>query len=226
MNGAHDLGGMDGFGPIEVEENEPIFHAEWERRMFAIASSVPFTVPFGDDHFRREIERIPPSLYLNYSYYELWFHAIRSLLIEYQAITPEDFLHATQNLPRPVSPDAVRAGKVEEAILRGVSTREELAEVTIEYKVGDDVRVRNNHPFHHTRAPRYARGRVGRIVKDHGIFGFPDSNSQNLGTRSQHCYAVEFSGAELWGNDAEAGTMVVIDLWTEYLEPVTTLKSH
>ena len=83
MNGIHDMGGMDGFGPVRPEANEPVFHAAWERRMFALALTVPFAVPYGDDHFRREIERLPPADYLRAGYYEKWLHAMQSLLAEH-----------------------------------------------------------------------------------------------------------------------------------------------
>ena len=64
------------------EQNEPVFHAAWERRLFALSQAVPVAVPFGDDHLRREVERLPPADYLRMSYYEGWLIAIRSLLAE------------------------------------------------------------------------------------------------------------------------------------------------
>ena len=70
MDGVHDIGGMHGFGRVEPEADEPVFHAGWEARMFALSSAVPYAVPYSDDHFRRDMERMDPAAYLAASYYE------------------------------------------------------------------------------------------------------------------------------------------------------------
>lgn len=217
MNGIHDMGGIDGFGPVLREANEPVFHGDWERRMFGVASAIPFSVPFGDDHLRREIERIPTQDYLNASYYELWFRSILSLLVERKVLTEDEIEHFKSGSQQPLSPDAVRPADVEAAVLAGASTRAEKAEIEQSLAVGDRVLVHNDHPDHHTRAPRYVRGRVGTIRLDHGIFNFADTNSQDMGECPQHCYGVEFDAAELWGSGAEAGASVCVDLWESYM---------
>ncbi|MCE2482447.1 MAG: nitrile hydratase subunit beta, partial [Alphaproteobacteria bacterium] len=80
------------------------------------------------------------------------------------------------------------------------------------------VRARNMHPRHHTRIPRYVRGKTGTVVSDRGVFTLPDSHAQNAGHSPQHVYAVGFAACELWGEDAPARDSVVIDLWEDYLE--------
>jgi nitrile hydratase len=117
MNGIHDMGGMDGFGPVLPEKNEPVFHAAWERRLFALSQAVPVAVPYGDDHFRREIERLPPADYLRMSYYEIWLHAIRSLLAE-RGILPGSAAARTATEP------PLAAGNVDAAIAAGATTRQ------------------------------------------------------------------------------------------------------
>ncbi|MGH7933085.1 MAG: nitrile hydratase subunit beta [Candidatus Binataceae bacterium] len=82
MNGVHDLGGMDGFGTIVREESEPVFHAGWERRTFALAVSAMRARHFNVDEFRRAIERMPPVQYLASTYYERWLYALEALLVE------------------------------------------------------------------------------------------------------------------------------------------------
>lgn len=82
MNGIHDLGGMDGLGPLEIELNEPVFHADWERRMFALMISTFGGGNFNVDEFRHAIERMDPAHYLATSYYEHWLHSVETLLIE------------------------------------------------------------------------------------------------------------------------------------------------
>ena len=205
MNSMHDMGGMDGFGPVVREANEPVFHAEWERRMFAIASALPYAMPYGDDDLRREIERIPPVDYLRWPYYAYWLHAIGRLLDEHGAV---------QKKP------AVKPEIVEKLIRRGASTRIPNEEIVPRFSIGDRVRARNMHPTGHTRLPRYARGKTGMIERNHGIFSFADSNARGEGPNPHHLYAVAFTARELWGDDASSTDKIYLDLWGDYLEPV------
>lgn len=87
------------------------------------------------------------------------------------------------------------------------------------FKPGDRVRTRNMHPIGHTRLPRYARGRIGVIDRDHGVFVFPDAHAAGLGKVPQHCYSVRFSAQELWGPAASPREFVYVDLFDDYLEP-------
>jgi nitrile hydratase len=82
MNGVHDMGGMDGFGPIEPEENEPRFHADWERRALALVLAMGYSGAWNLDMSRHARERIPPADYLAASYYEKWLLGLETLLIE------------------------------------------------------------------------------------------------------------------------------------------------
>lgn len=218
MNGIHDLGGMHGFGAVIAEKNEPVFHSRWEGRMFAIASAIAYPLRTNDDQFRREIERIPPSKYLTSSYYELWFFGVLALLQERNVADLGEIDRHAPGVPAATLVEgAVAAKDVSGVILAGASTRVEKAEVARGFAVGDTIRVKNNHPYRHHRAPRYVRGRVGRIVIDHGVFSFNDSNSEYQGHQGQHCYAVEFPSAELWGNDGDETSSVTIDLFETYL---------
>ncbi len=90
MNGAHDLGGMDGFGPVVPEPNEPVFHAEWERRVMAMTVAMGFTGNWNIDMLRRARERQDPADYLSRSYYEIWLHGLESLLAEKGLVTAEE----------------------------------------------------------------------------------------------------------------------------------------
>jgi nitrile hydratase len=210
MNGIHDMGGMDGFGPVLPEKNEPVFHADWERRLFALSQAIPFAVPYGDDHLRREIERLPPADYLRMSYYEGWLHAIRSLLGE-RGILPGSVPARVATQP-PLSADNVDA-----AIAAGATTRQPEEGVMARFLAGDGVVARNIHPAGHTRLPRYVRGKPGVVVADRGVFSFPDSNAAGEGLRPQHVYTVAFDARALWGDDTTADN-VRVDLWEDYLE--------
>jgi nitrile hydratase len=213
MDGIHDMGGMDGFGPVVPEAKEPVFHAEWERRMLALSLALPFAVPFSDDHLRREIERIAPETYLRTPYYGKWLMAIESLLKE-RGLLPG----STASVPVEVGP-AIKADAVATAIHAGFPTRRDDAEAKPRFAVGAKVRARNIHPHHHTRLPRYVRGHEGVIHADLGVFGFPDTNSEYKGHKAQHCYSVRFSQQTLWGREAPAGDSLYLDLWEDYLEP-------
>ena len=82
MNGIHDLGGMHGLGPIVVEPDEPVFHADWERRVFGMFLPIAALGAFNLDELRHAIERMGAPAYLNTSYYEHWLHADETLLVE------------------------------------------------------------------------------------------------------------------------------------------------
>jgi len=90
MNGVHDLGGMHGMGPIVREDNEPVFHHGWERRVFALFFSIFAGGHYNVDEFRHAIERMDPVQYLSSSYYEHWLHALETLLVENRAILPAE----------------------------------------------------------------------------------------------------------------------------------------
>lgn len=90
MNGVHDLGGTHGHGPIAPPAEEPVFRHDWERRMFALFVPAFGGGHFNVDEFRHAIERMNPAHYLEGTYYEHWYHAIETLLIEKGAITRDE----------------------------------------------------------------------------------------------------------------------------------------
>jgi nitrile hydratase len=203
------MGGMDGFGPIEREANEPVFHAEWERRMFALSFGIAAAVPMDDDHFRREVESLHPVTYLKASYYELWYRAFTAILCR------RGVLGAME--PKGLNPP-LTAAQVWPAIESGASTRMPAAGITARFAVGDAVVARNIHPTGHTRLPRYVRGKAGVIHAVRGVFSFADSNARGDGPCPQHLYAVAFAGEVLWGATGGRDT-VCLDLWDHYLDP-------
>jgi nitrile hydratase len=87
------------------------------------------------------------------------------------------------------------------------------------FQAGQAVRARVMNPVGHTRLPRYARGKLGSIHLDHGVFVFPDTNALFQGEKPQHVYSVRFAARELWGGAAKPQDAVYIDLWEDYLEP-------
>jgi nitrile hydratase len=200
------MGGMDGFGPIAREADEPVFHAEWERRMFALAFGIAHAATTHDDHFRQEIERIPPATYLKASYYELWFRA-HSALLKQRGILESP---RPTGLNPPLKPEQVLP-----AIEGGASTRMPADGIVARFAVGDAVVTRNINPTGHTRLPRYARGKAGVIHANRGVFSFADSHARGDGLCPQHLYTVTFSADTLWG---EGEHTIYLDLWDNYLD--------
>lgn len=90
MNSAHDLGGMQGFEPIAPEVDEPVFHAEWEKRAFAITVACGFGGEWNIDMARYARESLHPSLYLRTTYYEKWLLGLEKLLIERDIVSEEE----------------------------------------------------------------------------------------------------------------------------------------
>jgi len=218
MNGAHDMGGVHGFGPVEPEPNEPAFHAEWERRAFAITVAMGATGEWNIDMSRFARENRSPADYLAKSYYELWFAGLEALLAARRLVSAEELAagHA-RGSTRPVR-RILAADEVDQVLSRGtVAVRESATRAR--FKPGDRVRARNLHPGGHTRLPRYVRGHLGTIERVHGCHVFPDSNAAGAGENPQWLYAVRFEGRELWGAESDPKLKVSVDAWEPYLEP-------
>ncbi|HYC57418.1 MAG TPA: nitrile hydratase subunit beta [Candidatus Binatia bacterium] len=207
MDGIHDLGGTCGFGNVEVERDEPVFHEDWERRVIAInAIGISVIRAFNTDEYRHSVERMDPVHYLSATYYERMLTGIATLFVEKGVLTRDELERRAGGrfpLAHPVvhnPPDAIVASE------------------TARYGVGQAVRVRELRPAGHTRVPRYCRGKRGLIVHVARRFSFPDAAAHGRSERHEPTYHVEFTAAELWGDAAEPGSTVLVDLWESYLE--------
>jgi len=203
MNGAHDLGGMMGFGPVVAESDEPVFHASWEARLFALVVAAGEHGRWTLDEDRSACENRPPAEYLRLTYYEIWLAAFSKLLDEKRVFDS------------PPSPTQVlRPQHVAAALLaRSEYVRE--APAPQKFRVGDKIRARNVHPTGHTRLPRYLRGHAGEIVAVHGAHVFPDSNAHGKGEDPRWLYTVRFAAGDVWGNASR--DTIHADLWEPYL---------
>jgi len=218
MNGVHDMGGMQGMGAIEAEKNEPVFHAPWQGRAYAVTRAMGAWRKWNLDATRYQRELIPPADYFTKSYYERWIVALVELMVKTGLVTKAEVESGTPDQGSPKLTPALTAEKVPTLIAKGVPAKRDVP-VVASFHAGDRVRSRNINPVGHTRLPRYARGKVGTIHRDHGVFVFPDSNALFLGEKPQHVYSVRFAARELWGEQAAVQDSVYVDLWDSYLEP-------
>jgi nitrile hydratase len=223
MNSVHDMGGMHNMGPIAPEADEPVFHAPWERRAFALTLAAGFLGKWNLDASRFARELMPPADYLGTTYYEHWLYGLERLLVEHGLLTRAE-IEARRRTPAAGGPPTpatgarvLRAADVDKVLRTGGRARRADA-VPPRFEVGDRVRARTMNPTGHTRLPRYARGREGRIERDHGVFVFADSHAMGLGADPQHVYSVRFAARELWGPEASSRDAVYIDLWDDHLE--------
>jgi nitrile hydratase subunit beta len=217
MNGVHDMGGMHGMGPIQYESNEPVFHQAWEARVFALYRSMRAWPKWTADASRHAVELIPAPEHLSMSYYEQRLHALIELMVKSGLVTRAEIESGKAVPGSPKATPALIASAVPAMVAQGKPASREVP-VAPRFTVGQRVRARNIHPTGHTRLPRYTRGKLGTIDRDHGVHVFPDTNAHSLGEKPQHLYSVRFAACELWGEQASERDAVYIDMWDDYLE--------
>jgi nitrile hydratase len=216
MNGAQDLGGMMGFGPVAPEREEPVFHDDWERRAFGLTIAMGFTGQWNIDMSRAARESLPPARYLSSTYYEIWFEGLRRLLLECGLVSAAELADGHAQGPGKAGLRPLLAADVPGMLARG-GPSERPATTAARFAIGDPVRTREMNPAFHTRLPRYARGKRGTVVAVHGAHVFPDASARGLGEQPQWLYTVRFDAHELWGPDTTASS-VCTDCWEPYLE--------
>jgi nitrile hydratase subunit beta len=215
MNGAHDMGGSMGHGPVRPEHHEPVFHAQWERRVLALTLAMGATGQWNIDSSRSAREDVPPAQYLRNSYYQIWFDGLKRLMLERGLITPDELTAGQAMQPTRPLARVLRAADVAAALSRGSPTARP-APSAARFVAGQRVLTRQINPPGHTRLPRYIRGKTGVVITVHGAHVFADSHASGAGEQPQWLYTVEFDGKELWGPDTSADS-VCVDCWEAYL---------
>jgi nitrile hydratase beta subunit len=211
MDGIHDMGGMEGFGDVNIEAQEPVFHSPWEGRAFAMnLVAIGVLQAYNPDEYRHALERMAPIDYLNASYYERVLTGVASLLIEKKLISMQELSSQLE-------------GRFPLARAAATVNTDNKPETTLpHFAIGDKVRVRDIHPSGHTRVPRYVRGHLGEVIHVAPRFSFPDASAHGLPFRKEPTYHVLFDAAELWTDGADTSAhnneSVVVDLWESYLE--------
>ncbi len=226
MNGAHDVGGMHGFGPIPPEQAEP-FRADWERLTFALMMTLTcHTQLWSDNENRHAIETMGNVEYLTASYFERWLHAIETLTVRRELFTQTQLIERTHQIVsgQYSTPQPPPNHDLTEQIAASIRQRSTPSPPNPSaphpiFAVGDPVITTRDAPAGHTRLPRYARGCHGTIMALRGIHVFPDSEAMGTGQQPQPLYTVRFESAELWGNAARGRDAVMVDLWQAHLHP-------
>jgi nitrile hydratase beta subunit len=216
MNGVHDMGGMQDMGKVPYEKSEPVFHEAWEGRIYALNRAAAAGGKWNIDASRYEIELIPPADYLRMSYYERWHAKLVELLLKRRMVTRAEIESGQADKAAPKTTPILKPENI--SVMAPANPERPKAKASQRFAVGQQVRARNIHPAHHTRLPRYARGKQGIIVRHHGIFVFPDTSAHSEGENPQHVYSVRFAAIELWGSGASIRDSIHLDLWDDYLE--------
>jgi nitrile hydratase len=219
MDGAHDMGGVKGFGPVVPDPNEPVFHDEWERRAFALTIAMSRPGGWNIDMSRFARENRPPQDYLSKSYFQIWLAGLETLMIERDLVSREEIETGKVLLPPKADVTIMHPHEIAPGIRRGAPTERE-PKAPAMFEVGETVRMRNIHPPTHTRLPQYVRGHLGTIELNHGCHVFADLNSLGVAENQQWLYTVRFDGPELWGKDTDPTLSISVDAWESYLERV------
>jgi nitrile hydratase len=212
-----DVGGSPDFGRITPEPEDELFHAPWEPRAMGLTVAMGATGAWNLDMARSARETL--SDYRLLSYYEIWIAALQNML-EARGMLHGDEVVARRSLyPAPPVPRTLKHAEVSAVLAKGASTERPVQAAAL-FGTGQKVRTIEVQFGHHTRLPRYARGKQGSIERVQGVHVLPDSNSQGLGEQPQWLYTVVFDGVELWGDGTVPGLKVSIDAFEPYLEAV------
>lgn len=218
MNGPQDLGGQMGFGPVAPEQNEPIFHAGWEKRALGLTLCSGAMGHWNIDESRHARESLNPADYYASSYYEIWIKGLETLLERHGFVSAEERAQGRALRPGTIAKRKLNAADVPAVLARGGPCNRPV-EGSPRFRAGDRVHTRNFNPTSHTRLPRYARGKTGTIDAVREGFVFPDTNAHGQGEQPQYVYTVVFDGHEIWGEGSDPTLTISIDAWESYLEP-------
>ena len=219
MNGPQDLGGQMGFGPVAPETDEPLFHAEWEKRALGLTLCAGAMGHWSIDESRHARESLRPADYYASSYYEIWIKGLEILLERHGVVSA-----AERTAGRPLE-----AGTAAKRVLKAADVPAMLAKggpcdrpvaTPPRFAAWQRVRTKNFNPTGHTRLPRYARGRIGLVEAVREGYVLPDTNAHGQGEDPEWVYTVVFEASEIWGEGADPTLTVSIDAWERYLEPL------
>ena len=202
MDGMHDLGGKQGFGPVRYALNAPAFHADWEVRANSLYAYAVRLGIFNMDEYRHAIERMEPRHYLTASYYERSLTSLLTLCVEKGLTTrAERERRANGAFPLALASAPGRSN---------AAARER-------FRAGERVRVRSDYVPGHVRMPGYIRGKTGVVVSESPAYPFPDAHAHGVEAQDEPTFDVRFRSEELWPNSSDAA-LVHVAVFQSYLE--------
>ena len=202
MDGVHDMGGKQGFGPVRYASSRTAFKAAWEPRANALYSLGVRLGLINMDEYRHAIERMEPRHYLAASYYERSLTGLATLLVEKGIVTHaeiEQLAGGRFPLAAPIGPG------------RGNAT------ARTRFRPGDRVRVRDAHVPGHVRMPSYIRGKTGVVMSESPAYPFPDAHAHGVAAEDEPTYDVRFRSEDLWPSSSDAA-LVHVGVFQSYLE--------
>ena len=202
MDGMHDLGGKQGFGPVRYTPDAPAFHVAWEVRANALYSHAVRLGIFNMDEYRHAIERMEPRHYVSASYYERTLTSLATLLVEKGVLTREEIERRAQGTVVLAAPSAPGRSNL--------AARERFA-------TGDHVRVRQDSVPGHMRLPGYIRGKTGVVVGESPAYPFPDAHAHGVSAQDEPTYDVRFRSQDLWPSSSD-DALVHVGVFQSYLE--------
>jgi nitrile hydratase len=202
MDGIHDLGGRQGFGPVRYTLDAPAFHAAWEVRANSLYALAVRLGVFNMDEYRHAIERMEPRHYLTASYYERSLTSLATLCVEKGIVSREELERRAEGLFPLAAPSA--PGRT------NAPDRER-------FSPGDRVRVKTLHVPGHVRMPGYIRGKTGVVVSESPVYPFPDAHAHAVQAEDEPTYDVRFRSQDLWPDSADAA-LIHVGVFQSYLE--------
>ncbi len=202
MDGMHDLGGKQGFGPVRYSLDAQAFHGRWEVRVNSLYAHAVRLGIFNMDEYRHAIERMEPRHYLTASYYERSLTSLATLCVEKGVVTREELERRAGGsfpLATPLGPGRGNVAKRER------------------FQPGDRVRVREDYVPGHVRMPGYIRGKVGTVVNESPAYPFPDAHAHGVASEDEPTYDVRFRSEDLWPDSSEPA-LVHAGVFQSYLE--------
>ena len=218
MDGVHDLGGEEGYGPVQVDYVSEPFHKEWEGREWGIAQCAR-TPNMTIDWWRYCRELIMPEDYLSRPYLDSWAQTDFATYIEAGWISLEEIDHQVSLSGMDYSGDLLPATSVQDILLdeRNHAVRYDAPiESDPVFSTGQSIITNKQGHSGHTRLPQYARGVRGVIHAYHGAHVLPDQSAQGRQIH-QHLYSVVFASSNLWPEIHDSKDKVFLDLWESYL---------
>jgi nitrile hydratase len=215
MDGVHDLGGRQGFGPVPDKHDDRPFRAHWEERAFGTAQSAGGDSDWSIDWFRHCRELIVPTDYMSRPYFDQWMTLVAAQMIDAGYVTLGEIRSGKSVFtPQPGIPPATADDA--RAYVKDPRSYAMDAAAAPSFVHGDVVRCKRSGHSGHTRLPGYVRGRTGTVFAHRGAHALPDASARGE-HKAEHLYTVTFAASELWP-EASGRDLVFVDLWESYLD--------